>query len=98
MNRLHSHALTAQFRLRQMHQFDRTITMHGAMCSKIVFQVIDIALLHRRGRAKHGNYAGLRNRCSGLDCWHGADNRSVERRTRRLQRNGRGGVAGDDDQ
>ena len=59
-------------------------------------EVVDIGLAHRRLGAEHADHPALRHFGRGLDRRDRADDRQVERRADMIERDGRGGVAGDD--
>ena len=61
-------------------------------------EIVDIGLAHRRLGAEHADHAAFRHFGRRLDRRDGADHRQVERRADMVERDGRGGVAGDDGQ
>ncbi len=90
--------LAAQLGLGKLDQPRRSVAHHQAIAGEARGEIVDIGLADGRVGAEHADRARRAQRRGGLDRGDGADDRQVERGAHRGQRDGRGGVAGDDDQ
>ena len=81
--------------LGELDQLGRAVADDRAVGGELRGEVVDIGLAHGRFGAEHADHAALRNLGRRLDRRHRADDRQVERRADVVERDGRGGVAGD---
>ena len=87
--------LAGELGLGQLDQLGRAVADDRAVGGELRGEVVDIGLADRRLGAEHADHAALRHFRRGLDRRDRADDRQVERRADMIERDGRGGVAGD---
>ena len=90
--------LAGELGLGQLDQLGRAVADDRAVGGELRGEVVDIGLATVASVPSTPITRRLRHFGGGLDRRHGADDRQVERRADVVERDGRGGVAGDDDQ